>query len=87
MNREKEALWPTASWAEFTLKACFCLHAFACVDTLSFGFRGGARNFPTEGLELPTGGGAKKIKKWCFCALRILLKFLRREPKFPPTRS
>ena len=24
---------------------------------------GGARNFPTEGLELPIGGGTKKTKK------------------------
>ena len=30
--------------------------------------RGGARNLPTEGLELPTGG-AKMIEKGCFRAL------------------
>ena len=44
-------------------------------------FRGGARNFATEGPELPTGGGAKMTGKWeivvsCF----ILPNFLRREP-------
>ena len=44
--------------------------------------RGGARNFPTEGLELPIGG-LKRQKMVFLCA--ILLKFLRREPKFPPT--
>ena len=42
------------------------------------GLRGGARNFPTEGLELPTGG-LKWLKMVFPCA--ILPNFLRREPK------
>ena len=41
------------------------------------GNRGGARNFPTEGLELPTGG-AKKTEKWCFRGYFA---------KFAPTRT
>ena len=41
-------------------------------------FRGGSRNFPTEGLELPTGG-LKWLKMVFPCA--ILPNFFRREPK------
>ena len=41
--------------------------------------RDGARNFPTEGLELPTGGGLKWLKNGV--VVRYFAKFLRREPK------
>ena len=45
--------------------------------------RGGARNFPTGGLELPTGG-AKMTEKWSFRA--TFCKISSDETsKFPPT--
>ena len=52
----------------------------ASVQSVGERFRGGARNLPTEGLELRTGGGLKMQFSYL-----ILPNFLRQEPKFPPT--
>ena len=47
----------------------------ASVQSVGERFRGGARNLPTEGLELRTGGGAKNA---------VFLPYF---AKFPPTRT
>ena len=55
------------------------------VFILELKFRGGTRNFPTEGLELPTGGwGAKMNEKWSFRTIFCQISS-DEKLKFPPT--
>ena len=54
------------------------------ISDVEMAHRGDARNFPTEGLELPTGGGAKMNEKWCFPAIFCQIS-PDENPEFPLT--
>ena len=57
-----------------------------CVPCWMSHLRGGARNLPTEGLELPTGGRAKRTEK-CSFRMSFYQIFSDENPKFRPTEG